>query len=452
MSYAFVQIGQLISVALSLRSSLKCLKGLSSHSSDGIKKGHRSSEQQLMFWVVFALLSMYEKYFEFIFRWIPCYYYAKLVFILAISFPSLRITNLIFWDFHVVIIDYVYKVLNDGNSRTAYALAMDFPFFILLLVFPALGTTGNEMDEPFTEYITEVEAYISTSFLPGELQHGQIIEEAESTEEMNKNEKIKKSFSPAISLKNIEKINKSLENDSLRIRPSIPNINTSEDSVVRRPSDPSDLVILPGTPIRITTPTSSARSIIASPKSLKVAKQETSRRLSSLTEVIRCLTPKMSPNPNPRRDSPLPSRNTTGTGLQRVSYRSRTNSSTSLNSTDSISRRGQGTRTYNSTSPTGGRTSPPRHTLKKNSYDAQKNLREKNEFKDNVFQNSPSSGMPSVSGSERIGLNSPPGPRTQSMIGSLFGLNLNQLPLNSVARSEQNKNRKSSHGASRSNS
>jgi TB2/DP1, HVA22 family len=447
MSYAFVQIGQLISVALSLRSSLKCLKGLSSHSSDGVNKGHRSSEQQLMFWVVFALLSMYEKYFEFIFRWIPCYYYAKLVFILAISFPSLRITNLIFWDFHVVIIDYVYKILNAGNTRTAYAMAMDFPFFILLLVFPALGITENEMDEPFTDSVTEVEAYIATTFSPGEFQQGHIIEETDSTMETHENEKMKKTFLPAISLKNIEKINKALENDP-KFRPSIANIDTSVGSGFRTPSNLSDLNIEPGSPIRITTPTS-ARNIISSPKSLKVAKQETSRRLSSLTEVIRCLTPKMSPSP--RRDSPMPSRNTTGTGIQRVSYRTRTNSSSSPNTTDSTSRRGQGPRAFNSTSPTGGGTSPPRHTFKKSSIDTQKNLRQKNESKENLFQTSASSEMSNV-GVERAGFSPPgPGPRTQSMIGSLFGLNLNQLPLNSVARSEQNKNRRSSLGTSRSN-
>jgi TB2/DP1, HVA22 family len=445
MSCAFVQIGQLISVALSLRSSLKCLKGLSSHSSDGVNKGHRSSEQQLMFWVVFALLSMYEKYFEFIFRWIPCYYYAKLVFILAISFPSLRITNLIFWDFHVVIIDYVYKILNTGNTRTAYAMAMDFPFFILLLIFPALGITESEMDEPFTDGVTEVEVYVATIFSPGEHQDGQIIEEIDSTQETN--EKVKKPFFPSISLKNMERINKALENDP-KFRPSIANIDTSEGLGFRTPSNLSDLNVEPGSPIRITTPTS-ARNVISSPKSLKVAKEETSRRLSSLTEVIRCLTPKMSPSP--RRDSPVPSGNTTGTGLQRVSYRTRTNSSSSPNTSDSTSRRGQGPRTLNSSSPTGGRTSPPRHTLKKNSIDTQKNLRQKIEFKENVFQSLTSSEMTNV-GMERAGSSPPgPGPRTPSMLVSLFGLNLNQLPLNSVARSEQNKNRRSSLGVSRSN-
>lgn len=449
MSYAFVQISQLISVALSLRSSLKCLKGLSSHSSDGIKKGHCSSEQQLMFWVVFALLSMYEKYLEFVFRWIPCYYYAKLVFILVISFPSLRITNLIFWDFHVVIIDYVFKILNDGNSRTAYALVMNFPFFILLLVFPALGITDSEMNVSCTDYVAEVEAYISKSLLPGELQHKEGIEEKDSIQETSEDEKVRKSFLPATSLKYAEEIDKSSENESQRIRPSMAYIDASEDSGVRRPSDLSDLNISAGSPVRFSSPTS-ARNIAASPKSLKVAKQETSRRLSSLTEVIRCLTPKMSPSS--RRDSPLPSRNTTGTGLQRVSYRARTNSSSSLNTTDSISRRGQGPRTFTSSSYTGGRSSPPRNTLKKSSIDAQKNLREKNEMKENVFRTLMSREVSNEVGSEPSTLHSLSGPRSESMIGSLFSLNLNQLPLNSLARSEQNKNRKSSYGVSRSNS
>lgn len=449
MSYAFVQISQLISVALSLRSSLKCLKGLSSHSSDGINKGHCSSEQQLMFWVVFALLSMYEKYFEFVFRWIPCYYYAKLVFILVISFPSLRITNLIFWDFHVVIIDYVYKIFNDGNSRTVYAFAMNFPFFILLLVFPALGITESEMNESCTDYVAEVEAYISTSLLPCGLQHEQILEVTDSIQETSENEKVRKSFLPATSLKYAEEIDKSSDNVSQKFRPSMANIDAFQDSGVRRTSDVSDLSISAGSPIRFSTPTS-ARNIAASPKFLKVAKEETSRRLSSLTEVIRCLTPKMSPSP--RRDSPLPSRNTTGTGLQKVSYRTRTNSSSSLNTTDSISRRGQGPRVFNSSTSTGGRSSPPRNTLKKNSIDAQKNLREKNDLKENVFRTQTPREVSNEVGSVPPTLQSPRGPRTESMIGSLFGLNLNQLPLNSLARSEQNKNRKSSYGVSRSNS
>ena len=451
MSYAFVQIGQLISVALSLRSSLKCLKGLSSHSQDGINKGHRSSEQQLMFWVVFALLSMYEKYFELIFRWIPCYYYAKLAFIFMISFPSLRITNLIFWDFHVVIIDYVYKLLNDGNSRTAYTLMMDLPFFVLLLIFPALGITKSEMDEPFSDYLTEVEAYIATPFLPSELQQGQIIAETDGTPQMKE-----KSFLPALSAKNIERINKTLESDFSKMNSSKADTDTARVESPG-PSDLSGLVILTGSPIRYTSPSPSAKNIIASPKSLKVAKQETSRRLSSLTEVIRCLTPKMSPVP--RKDSPLPSRQ--ATGLQRVSYRTNSRiSSSSLNTAESssMSRRGQGQgpRTFNSSAPGGGRASPPRHTLKKNLSDVQKYPRSENSLKENVFHTSASSEMSSAAGLERdgdgAGLQSPTASRAQSMIGSLFGLNLNQLPLNSVARSEQNKGRRASHGFLRSDS
>ena len=49
---------------------------------------------QLMFWVLFAILSMYEIYLEFILRWIPGYYYAKLALIVAITFPRLKITNI----------------------------------------------------------------------------------------------------------------------------------------------------------------------------------------------------------------------------------------------------------------------------------------------------------------------------------------------------------------------
>ena len=110
MTYALVLVTELISVALALRSSLKCLKGLSSSTSKGILKDERSTDQ-LMFWVIFAVLSLFEKYLEFIIRWIPGYYYAKFGFVVAITFPRLKVTNLIFWDFLVVLINRIYIIL-----------------------------------------------------------------------------------------------------------------------------------------------------------------------------------------------------------------------------------------------------------------------------------------------------------------------------------------------------
>ena len=99
---------------------------------------------QLIFWVVFAVLSMYEKYLEFILRWIPGYYYVKFLYVVSITFPQLKITNLVFWDVWVVFINKVNKYLIEDSSKTLYDTALDAPFFLLLLVFPAIGNIHIE--------------------------------------------------------------------------------------------------------------------------------------------------------------------------------------------------------------------------------------------------------------------------------------------------------------------
>jgi hypothetical protein len=158
MTFALAQICQLVAVALSLRSSMKCLKGLSS-SKVNIKD--ERSTGQLMFWVIFALLSMYEQYLEFIIRWIPGYYYVKASFIVAISIPRLKITSLVFWDGVVVLINRVYKLLFDENTRTGYEMAMDAPFYILLLFFPTLGNNGRVLNQMTDRNSSFIEKFVS---------------------------------------------------------------------------------------------------------------------------------------------------------------------------------------------------------------------------------------------------------------------------------------------------
>jgi hypothetical protein len=152
MTFALAQICHLVAVALSLRSSMKCLKGLSSSKVN--IKDERSTDQ-LIFWVIFALLSMYEQYLEFVIRWIPGYYYVKALFIVAISIPRLKITSLVFWDGVVVLINRVYELLFDESTRTGYEIAMDAPFYILLLLFPTLGNNGvlNQMTDKSSSFM-----------------------------------------------------------------------------------------------------------------------------------------------------------------------------------------------------------------------------------------------------------------------------------------------------------
>lgn len=288
MTRALALVGQLISVALSLRSSLKCLKGLSSSSSEKVVTDDRSKDQ-LIFWVVFALISMYEKVFEFMFRWIPGYYYAKLAFIVIISFPDLKIPNLIFWDIHVVVINRVYKMLSDGGPRTMLEIASDVPFFVLLIIFPALNNNLGDFDKAVLNATPSIEVLATVSAISMEKCIADGNKNARSDDDSK--------YSESCNHHTEHQENSSNENFAeLETFSSGLNITCESDFPQQKSIFCLDAISSNcGSAFRSRSSSiSAAAPLSCSPHSLKKAKQDTLRRLSSLTPVIRCLAPRIS--------------------------------------------------------------------------------------------------------------------------------------------------------------
>lgn len=281
MTRALVLVGQLVSVALSLRSSLKCLKGLSSCSSGKVVNDDRSKDQ-LIFWVVFALVSMYEKVFEFLFRWIPGYYYAKFAFIVIISFPDLKIPNLIFWDIHVVVINRVYKMLRNWGPRTMFEIVCDVPFVALLVIFPALNNHPGDYDKADLDATQSVEDLAAKSALYDEKNADSDNESKDSVERNqpaeHKESISNKPFSEQEPFNSEAKIDCDSDYPNQKSVFRLETIASNCDEVLRSR----------------TSSISAGQLLSSSPQSLKKAKQDTLRRLSSLTPVIRCLAPRAS--------------------------------------------------------------------------------------------------------------------------------------------------------------
>ena len=302
MTRALVLVGQLISVALSLRSSLKCLKGLSSCSSEKVVTDDRSKDQ-LIFWVVFALVSMYEKVFEFLFRWIPGYYYAKFAFIVIISFPDLKIPNLIFWDIHVVVINRVYKLLSDGGPRTMFEIASDVPFMVLLVIFPALNNNLGDYDKADLDVSSSMDDLAAVCTLINDRHYANGDQNADSGNDSKYSGVYNR---PAEHQENnLDKVLTELETFSSELKIDWESDNSYHKSVLRLDAITSNC----DAALRSRSSSFSAGPLLSSsPHSLKKAKQDTLRRLSSLTPVIRCLAPRVSLATSECKDSITPPR------------------------------------------------------------------------------------------------------------------------------------------------
>ena len=334
MTYALVQLSELVAVALALRSALKCLKGLSFSSSQkgGLVDGRATD--QLIFWVVFAVLSMYEKYLEFILRWIPGYYYVKFLYVVSITFPQLKITNLVFWDVWVVFINKVNKYLIEDSSKTLYDTALDAPFFLLLLVFPAIGNIHiergddvvtlqeqNDDDDPVLEGPISCrpnqDCFVSTIVSDANIQRIKVVSYKSGQSEQKKTTidrglssempfHTSRNEGPTIAAQcgTPGRTNNEEEYPSTQEKINF-NISSSASSLLHNSANMGVIA----TPIMSG---GSNQMSSVSPKSMKECKQDTLRRLSTLTPVVRCLHPttrSMSPNPIKKAliDSPLQS-------------------------------------------------------------------------------------------------------------------------------------------------
>jgi hypothetical protein len=132
MSAPFSRLCVFIGVGKALISSLKVLKSLSQKKEK--KLNNQKALDILMFWSLFAFFSMWENSFEFILKRFPGYHYCKAAFVLIISFPQLKITNLVFKD---ILVPFINKTNAIMQTYFKWELFISIPEIILLLIFPA---------------------------------------------------------------------------------------------------------------------------------------------------------------------------------------------------------------------------------------------------------------------------------------------------------------------------
>jgi hypothetical protein len=132
MTWALAKVCKVFALAVSLRNSLKLLKGISS----GKKCITEAGYGVLMFWAIFGFFVLFEQYFEILVRWIPTYYYVKSFFIVLMAYPQLRFTNYIFQNVVVYIIEYLHNSFGDYTSLSVADIVLLAPIKIALLFFP----------------------------------------------------------------------------------------------------------------------------------------------------------------------------------------------------------------------------------------------------------------------------------------------------------------------------
>eukprot|EP01038_Epipyxis_sp_PR26KG_P015469 gene15469-20871_t len=163
MTVLFAKLCFIVAVGKSVISSLKVLKNLSlkSHKqinadsmededensapSDDVKQ-HFKAIDMLMFWSIFAFLMLWEIYVEYFIRWFPLYYYLKGFLVLFASFPSLKITHLLFKDALVPTIAYCNNKIKSIDVDIYLNIFYSLPLYILLFMFPMFHEIANNSE------------------------------------------------------------------------------------------------------------------------------------------------------------------------------------------------------------------------------------------------------------------------------------------------------------------
>ena len=107
------QTAMWVSMLFSCVRSMKFLRRITAAPGTTSGTEHDKAVSALMFWVIYALLVVFEEYLEWVVRWFPGFYYAKTLFVVMISVPALRITDLVFNDGVVVL----FNAMNDLRLR-----------------------------------------------------------------------------------------------------------------------------------------------------------------------------------------------------------------------------------------------------------------------------------------------------------------------------------------------
>lgn len=117
---------------MNLRNTLKLLKGFSNTSLSITETGTGI----LMFWSIFSIIIIWELYFEFLFCWFPFYYYFKSIFIILMSFPRLKFTHNIFFQFLIPTFEWFHYHYNNISEFDWITFIITLPVHIILFIFP----------------------------------------------------------------------------------------------------------------------------------------------------------------------------------------------------------------------------------------------------------------------------------------------------------------------------
>jgi hypothetical protein len=158
MTWALAKLCKLFAIGMNLRNSLKILKGMStttvvpgdsdSSSLPSSPSLHPSppppphlcitttGRSILMFWSIFALITIWEQYLERFFQWIPLYFYCKSLFILLMAFPKLKFTNNIFHQYLIPFFEWIHDHYEHLTVYDWKEFLMRLPFDLFFLFFP----------------------------------------------------------------------------------------------------------------------------------------------------------------------------------------------------------------------------------------------------------------------------------------------------------------------------
>ena len=140
MTWALAKLAKLFAACNALRSSLKLLKSASVPH----PKMHVKKIEILMFWDIYGLFVVFEMYFEWTIRWIPLYFYCKSFALIVLSFPSLRITTLVFHSYVVPMCEWFHCMLRrDKDFATSqinpWRMICTMPLLLATILFPFIG-------------------------------------------------------------------------------------------------------------------------------------------------------------------------------------------------------------------------------------------------------------------------------------------------------------------------
>lgn len=201
------------SVAYNTRLSLKKLKVLTSDEfmsgSEAVEENEEKREfleqckQILKYWAILGLFMLFEFHFEFMVRWLPGWFYIKAALILAVTFPQLRIGNMVFDRAIVPFLRKASKKIEDhgGLVNMVSLVLYSAPFLVVDVIFPAqlqfttfikqsfrIGHANSE--DPLLNNIEEVNNHLADTvdyFVPSPVlsRDGDALEERESLQGKN---------------------------------------------------------------------------------------------------------------------------------------------------------------------------------------------------------------------------------------------------------------------------